>query len=582
MRSNSGFAALDLPAAEDRATAYESAAKMPLMIHPARSLASIAIFGPILTLSVLGSIACSALGQEAEADAGTPHLRRHGSATQLIVDGKPMLLLAGELHNSSASSLAYMEPIWPRLKALRLNTVLATATWEQIEPHEGTFDFSLIDGLIDAARANDLRLVLLWFGTWKNARSTYVPEWVKTDLDRFVHAQRPTSQHSDKAEPISAWSDNACRADAAAFAALMHHLKQVDSRRRTVVMIQVENETGLLGFSRDHRPEAERDFAGPVPHELMEYLTSHRGHLIPELENMWKSAGQRESGTWQEVFGKGTSPAEIYSAPDASDEPFMAWHVARFVNAVAEAGKKEYPLPMYANAWLKGSAAEPPGRYPSGGPVPRMMDVWHAAAPSIDVLAPDIYLPDFRGICASFAQNGNPLLIPEAAPGDDAPANAFTAFAGFDAICYSPFGIDSLPPTHPLEKAYDLLGQLMPVLAEHQGKGEIALIRQWGNEPNQEIDLGGYHLHVRFTGKGGRPVGVAIATGPDEYILAGWGFDLEFQAHSGKPPHVELLLHEEGRFDGGKWIPGRRMNGDEYLPKLDEPSIRKIKLFAYR
>jgi hypothetical protein len=406
---------------------------------------------------------------------------------------------------------------------------------------------------------------------------------VKTDLERFPLAQRPTCQNSERTGSISSLSDSACQADARAFAAFMRHLKEIDGARHTVVMIQVENETGLLGFSRDHSPAAEAAFAGPVPSELMDYLKAHKGRLMSELDNLWKANGYKEFGTWQEVFGKGTSPAEIYCKPDASDEVFMAWHVGRYVGRVAEAGKEEYALPMYANAWLKGEPDLPPGRYPSGGPVSRMFDVWHAAAPSIDVLAPDIYLPDFANICASFTRGGNPLLIPERAPGEESAVEAFTAFGAFDAICFSPFGIDGVAANHPLAKSYDLLGQLMPVLAEHQGTGQVLAIVQSKNEDTQEMELGGYKLHVKFNRRDQKAAGLVIATALDQFIVAGWGYGMEFHARPGNPSHVEFLAHEEGRYVNGNWVPGRRMNGDEYNIKFtDEPSIRRVKLYSYR
>src|SRR5258708_29326709 len=205
-------------------------------------------FALLLIAVCLGWLPSSALADAPTIDPGFPHLRKQGSATQLIVDGKPMLLLAGELHNSSASSLAYMRDVWPKLKALHLNTVLATASWELVEPQEGKFDFTLIDGLVDSARQNDLHLVFLWFGTCQNTWSSYTPAWVKTDLERFPLAQRPTSQNSERTNSISSFSENACRADATAFAAFMRHLGQIDGSRHTVAIIQFENETGLLGF----------------------------------------------------------------------------------------------------------------------------------------------------------------------------------------------------------------------------------------------------------------------------------------------------------------------------------------------
>ncbi|MBN1360601.1 MAG: beta-galactosidase [Sedimentisphaerales bacterium] len=134
---------------------------------------------------VVGLACVLAAGQVMASAAALPHLRKQGTTTQLIVEGKPYLALAAELHNSSASSLEYMEPLWPRLAATNINTVLATVSWELIEPEEGRFDFRLVDGLIEAARAHDLRLVFLWFASWKNGKSTYQPLWVKTDQQRF-------------------------------------------------------------------------------------------------------------------------------------------------------------------------------------------------------------------------------------------------------------------------------------------------------------------------------------------------------------------------------------------------------------
>lgn len=533
----------------------------------------------LASVAVFSVFAASAGWADAE---GTPVLRREHGAVQLFVDGKPFIMLAGELHNSSASSLEYMEPVWERLKALHCNTVLATASWELVEPEEGKFDFALIDGLIDRARKHDLKLVFLWFGTWKNTFSSYTPSWVKTDLKRFPRVIRP-----DNGEPtgaISAWSEAACAADARAFGAFMRHLKKVDGTRHTVVMIQVENETGLLGHSRDYYSLAKSAFEGPVPNALMDYLKQHRDSLLPEIVETWKAAGNRESGTWQEVFGPGASGGQPFGPIVGADEPFMAWHVARYVERVASAGKKEYDLPMFANAWLVQHDGELPGQYPSGGPVSRMMDVWRAAAPSIDLIAPDIYLPDFKAVNESYTRSGNPLLIPEAQRGDVAAANVFWALAQHDAICFAPFGIDSVPAFSPIGKSYAVLSDLLPIIAAHQGTGTMAGVLRQGDEREAGIDLGGYRLKIVFSDREGKvpAAGLVVATAPGEFLVAGYGFSVRFEPGSGAARHVEFLLHEEGRFADGQWIPGRRLNGDEYNVVLgEETSIRKCRLFAF-
>jgi beta-galactosidase GanA len=266
-----------------------------------------------------------------------PHLEQRGSATQLIVDGKPFLILGGELHNSSSSSLEYMKPIWPRLTAIGLNTVVTPLSWELIEPKEGAYDFTLVDGLLDQARHEHQRIVFLWLASWKNGMSSYAPAWVKQDTRRFPRVV----ERGAPVEVLSPQGSATQQADARAFAALMRHIKEADSRDHTVVMMQVENEVGVLGDTRDHSDAANRAFASAVPPELTRYLQTHRETLYPSLRALWDQNGNKTSGTWAEVFGDSTS----------ADEIFMAWHYARFIQAVAAQGKAAYDLPMYVNTW---------------------------------------------------------------------------------------------------------------------------------------------------------------------------------------------------------------------------------------
>jgi beta-galactosidase GanA len=217
-----------------------------------------------------------------------------------------------------------------------LNTALAAVTWELIEPQEDKFDFSLVDGLIQEARRHNLRLVLLWFGSWKNSMSTYPPVWVKTDLKRFSRAQ---NKEGTSLEMLSTLSNANRDADARAFAALMRHVRAVDSGAHTVLMVQVENEVGVITESRDRSAAANEAFGEPVPKELMDYLQQHKETLIPEFRGTWEAAGSKTSGSWKDVFGAG----------DATDEIFMAWNYARYIGHVVDAGKAEYPLPMFVN-----------------------------------------------------------------------------------------------------------------------------------------------------------------------------------------------------------------------------------------
>ena len=502
-----------------------------------------------------------------------PHLRRTDSRTQLIVDGQPFIALAGEVHNSSASSLEYMEGVWESLVAARCNTAIVPIYWELLEPEEGRFDFTLVDGILAGARKRSLRLILLWFGTWKNAMSTYAPAWVKRDLGRFPRAQVYPGVSTSA---ISALSEQARRADARAFAQLMRHLKLKDGDQNTVIMVQVENETGLLGGARDVSPPAELAYAAPVPRRLMGYLEEHRESLIPEFAALWAAAGGMLSGTWEEVFG------------DAAAEVFMAWHVAGYVDAVAAAGKAEHPLPMFVNTWLPGHPGAQPGTYPSGGPTARMMDVWRAAAPHVDALAPDIYLPTFAEVCAEYARAGNPLIIPEAHR-DVAYANAFAAIAQHDALCFAPFGIDGMPDVSRLAESYELLSSMMPVIVEYQGSGRMAGIAQQTAAP-LHFPLGGYDLQITVNradpGEHPRGRGLVIALSDTEYLVAGAGFTIRWAPKPGDRRQVEFIAVDEGAYDHGVWKTRRRLNGDEasgaFLRLEDTLTACRVELHSFR
>ncbi len=361
-----------------------------------------------------------------------PHLRKQGTATQLIVDGKPFLALGGELSNSSATSLDYMERVWTRIDAqTKLNTVLPGVSWNQIEPVEGKFDFSVLDGVIQGARKHNVRLVLLWFGSWKNSLSSYAPDWVKKDFERFPRAQ---FEGGKSLEELSIFSTANRDADARAFAALMRHVKEVDGRQHTVIMIQVENEVSMHTVYRDHSPVANQALAGQVPKELMDYLQQHKQTLIPLFRQAWQAAGGKTSGTWEEVFGKGNAMEGI----------FMAWYYARYIGRVVEAGKAEYPLPMYVNAALYGIGKVPQFTPSHGRPWDLVMDVWRAGGPQIDFMSPDIYsATDFMGFCEKYTQSGNPLFIPET--GGDMDSKMPYVFGRHDAIGITVLGSKSQP-----------------------------------------------------------------------------------------------------------------------------------------
>jgi hypothetical protein len=539
-----------------------------------------------------------------------PQIRRNGAVRQLFVDGKPFLMLAGELHNSSASSVEYMKPVWDKLAAMHLNTVIGTVSWELIEPVEGRFDFSLVDAQIRNAQQRNLKLVLIWFATWKNAGSSYVPHWVKADRKRFppmVLKIRPDGgtgsmlasyMEQQGTGPLSPFSGETLRADAAAFRALMRHIRDVDAAH-TVVMMQVENEAGSLGDSRDRSTLAEAAWAKAVPSDLMNYLARNKASLLPEMQEVWGRNGYKPAGTWAEVFGN----------DEWADEIFMANYVGRFMGEVAKAGKAELNIPMYANAWLGPQPGQDlPGKYPSGGPVSRVMDVYRAAAPSLDLMAPDIYVEDFKGTCALYARSGNPLFIPEAR---DQAGNLFWALGHNAAWGWSPFGVEDLNPEGQVAQAYKLLIEMLPALAEWQAAGKVSAILTVEGEKPEPISLGGYTITLpkgripgsaqsatssagaelpgnvamgsRAMANDMRPFALVVNTAPNEFLFIGANGDPTFAADSPGPARVAIAAKDEGRFEKGRWVPGRRINGDElFQPGLPSAKIGMLKVRLVR
>jgi len=549
-----------------------------------------------------------------------PHLEKRGAVTQLIVDGQPFLVLGGEVHNSTTSNLDYLRPIWSKLAADRLNTVLVPVSWELVEPTEGKFDFSLVDGMLAAARENKLHLVLLWMGSWKNSTSRYAADWVKADQDRFPRVQNADGQ---SLEILSAFTSATRDADARAFAALMKHVREQDSTQHTVIMIQMQNEVGVLGASRDHSPAANAAFARPVPMALMDYLAQHKDVLLPELRKLWDATGNPTSGTWTQVFGDGP----------ATDQIFMAWNYAQYMGRISFAGKAEYSLPTFVNTWIVQPEDKGPGDYPSGGPIADVHDIWRVGASAIDLLCPDVYLPNFPEILDKYRRSGNPVFIPESRAGAGGAANAFYAIGQAGAIGYSPFGIEDVQsgpyiPTgssfssassrgsstdivsgDPIVRTYSLLSKIAPLILAHQADQSIAGVWLTTKQSTQSVSLGNYTLNFsirtnrRATSTDAPTVGYALVLqlGPDEYLVAGTDVQVTFTPHPPGPAIAGLLSVEEGDYVDNKWVPGRRLNGDEVQLRYDlsaaaaegqsgaglrfnanGPTFQKVKLYRYR
>jgi hypothetical protein len=516
----------------------------------------------LLCLIMAGLLACQKKNPITE----IPHLSKQEVATQLMVDGKPYLLLAGELHNSTSSSREYMKNIWPKLEASGMNTVLAAVEWSLVEPVEGKFDFTVVDNLIEDARSNNLRLVLLWFGAWKNGQSHYMPEWVKKDYSRFPRAKAESGKSLEILSPLG---KETLQADARALAAMMKHVKEMDSSQRTVIMIQIQNEVGLLGSPRDHSDPANSAFEAPVPQPLMDYLVKNKENLLPELLEVWTTTNFKISGTWEEVFGKGVK----------TDEFFMAWNYARYLDLCASAAKTEYPIPVFVNAWIVQPEDKRPGDYPSGGPQAHVLDFWRAGAPNIDLLCPDIYLPDFAEICKLYTRNNNTLFIPESRAGEQGAGQLFYAIGKHNALGYSPFGFESRVTDNdgdPISVAYKLLSGFAPVILDAQSKGTItSVLLTQAKNPSEEVILGNYKLLMelirnrRSTDVPAEGYAIIINSSTDEYIVYGNNVQVSFSPATPGPAIAAIAQLDEGRFENGNWIQGRRLNGDDIMLDYD-------------
>jgi len=485
------------------------------------------------------------------ANAQKSALQKQGTATQLVVDGKPFLILGGELGNSSAACIEDIERIFPKLQRMGLNTVLVPAYWDLTEPQEGQFDFTLTDKVIKQARQNDLKVIFLWFGAWKNSMSCYAPLWFKENYKKYPRAY---TQNGKPLEIASAFSENVYQADSRAFSGWMRHIAAIDKEEGTVIMIQIENEIGMLENARDYSKEANALFNAPVPSELMNYLQKNKKTLHPQMLAKWESQGFKKQGTWQEIFG-----ADLYT-----DELFMAWHYARYVERMAQEARSIYNVPLFVNAAMN-SRNRKPGEYPSAGPLAHLIDIWHCGAPGIDILAPDLYDNGFTDWVAKYKLPNNPLFIPEIRRTDDNGVRAFYIFGEHDAIGISPFSIEdgSDSPDATMVKSYNTLKELMPLLTKYQGKGIMkGLLFDQENKEHiiyqDDLKITCRHFFTlpwdpRATDGSTWPEGggILLRLAPNEYIVAGSGIVIEFEKITENQAKVSQVLGEDGFVQAG-------------------------------
>ncbi len=528
-------------------------------------------------VSALMSLSIAAWGQPENA----PRLVKRDGRFAMMVDGKPFLMLGAQINNSS-SWASTLPQVWPALDAMHVNTVEAPMYWEQMEPEPGKFDFSGVDLLVNGAREHKLKLVILWFGTWKNGQNHYVPEWMKSDIRKYP---REIGLYGKVLDVMSPNSTANLEADKKAFAALMRHVHEIDAAQHTVIMIQVENESGSVGAVRDYSAAANKLFAEVVPGAVTKAL-------------------HEKSGTWTQVFGA-----------DA-DERFAAYTTAKYIGEVAAAGKREYDIPMYCNVWITYPVHALENRdhpsagqeYPSGGPQQANIDIWKAAAPAVDALAPDYYSGDaalFREVLTAYARPDNPLFVPETGLGKSVGRYFFYAL-GKGAVGFAPFGVDytdwtirdrKIPAN--MDENFALIGPIEEQVARLNFAGKLQTAVEEKGEARQRLHFanssGDVDAVVSFglpQSDGEVPPGTAdqqgrvmvAQLGPYEFLVTGFDASVSFTLPDGvkRNEQIEILRADEGTYTSETWTTSLIWNGDQTDRGLNFPEhntkVVKIRL----
>ena len=540
------------------------------------------------------AICLGLMALSASALAQMPHLLQKDGRHALMVDGAPFVILGAQVHNSSNYPAA-LKQVWPAIKDINANTVEIPVAWEQIEPVEGKFDFSYVDTLLAEARKNKVRLVLLWFATWKNTNPQYAPEWVKFDNRRFP---RMLDKDGKVFYCLSPFGEETLTADKKAFVALMTHLKKVDGKQHTVIMMQVQNEVGTYGLVRDYGARAQAAFRQAVPQNV--------------LARQQSPVALAAQGTWAEVYG------------DYADQYFHAHAIATYIEEIAKAGRAVYDLPMYVNNALRDPLAPMApwkANFASGGPTFDVIDIYKAAAPHIDFAAPDVYSPEsakFTATIDHFQRPDNPLMVPEISNAASYVRYTYQVL-GRGALGFAPFGIDYADYSNfplgakgtdkamvePFGRVYAAFRPMERLWARWAFEGRTAGLAEGDDRAPQTLTLKNWRLTAsfrewQFGEKSWFPHitdlppntdmpngGVALAqVGDNEFIVIGQHARLKFDGAGVNSGKASMLARvEEGHFNqAGQWIMERNWNGDQVDYGINLPArpvVLKIRLGTY-
>ena len=558
-----------------------------------------------------------------------PYLDKSENSIKLIVDGEPYIMLGGELHNSTSSSEQYMQDVWADMATINLNTVIATVSWELIEPVEDQFDFSIVDAIIEGARNEDLKLVLIWFGSFKNPWMTYAPSWVKANPERFPRAQ---NAKGDDLEHPSMFGKNVLKADARAYTELMKHIKETDLDY-TVLMMQIGNEPGLRGAARDYSAAAEKAWKSDVPEQLISYMEANKNTLQPDLYQAWTENGINTDGSWEEVFGKSVTEDDGSSnIINFTEHVFTAYSYALYLDLLSSEGKKVLPIPTFTNAAFFGINSG--GRSIGNGcAIPEFFDLYRAGAPSLDILTPNSYKLELDEICQAYAWKDNPILIPESRA---IAARPLYAIGEWDALCFSPFAIDDIDPAYLTAEqslyadTYAMMRNMYGLLTSNLGSEKMRGVFIYPGKEVETLEMGNYKFTISprkgfdigaVMGKAaqqaernrkGDPTvegeedhqapdpppnlfgasgqseeatmggAIIIQISADEFYLVGYGINADISVKDDIP--IRFCGYDaiwEGTFENDSFIPGRLLNGDERSVYLNNSAIGALKVKMY-
>ena len=501
------------------------------------------------------------------------------------VNGKPFFPLGAQSHNSSSYDAEMFREAVRSTLAINCNTIEAPVYWEKIEPEEGVFEFSMVKNMVEICRENDLKLIILWFASWKNGEMSYCPEYIKRDTARF---QRVIGADGVPVTDLSVHYVANCEADANAFTKLIAYIRTIDEAQHTILAVQVENEPGYLRTDRDYTPSAIKNQNASVPADLLAYLQTHQ-HGAPYRD--WEKHGFEKEQDWFTTFG-------IYGY-----EYCEAWHLAHYVDSVAAAGKAVYDIPMYINVWLTGDVnwIVPGLEYPGGGAVERTLDVWLCAVQHLDMIAPDIYERNsyrFQHICDVYSRDHNALFVPESSRALHGACNMFYAIAS-GAVGYACFGVeDALDKNgeitdecRAIADSNAVVRNAMPLILKHRNTGGMYSVLQHDGETSRSYEFDHYIGCVQFSGGNHArrtdyhtrrnpgtmemqtPRGLIFEDDPKTFFLAG-NYHLRMVEKSSPAwgrldrymPMVDCIAVEEGIFnEKGIFHVTRIRNGDEVI-----------------